>query len=246
MENEIMQLDKIHHGNCMEYLADIDDESMDMVVLDPNYQDWDKMCEEGLICQAVRVLKPTGNIICFTKQPFDFNLRNEINYMFRREFSWTFDNGGAWVSNKMPLVSFQKIYWCTPNEKQFYFNPRTGLDYSAATKNFKRKNKVFGGYNGEGRKFEKSDEGIWIRDHFHYNKPQMGSIPAKPLELLRIFVHCMCPEGGVVLDPFMGSAQTAIACLKEKRHFIGFELDDECYKLANERVKFEITQPTLF
>ena len=220
----------------MERLCDIDDESIDLTILDPSYNEWDKMCEEGLICQSVRVTKPTGNIIIFTKQPFDFNLRNEIDHIFRREIVWTFCNGGAWVSNRMPLVSFQKIYWCVLS-KNFYFNARTGVEYAESTKDFKRSNKVFGGYKSDGRQFTKSEDGVWLRDHLHYNKPNFGSIPAKPLELISILLRCFCPEGGLVLDPFMGSGTTAVACKQSGRHYIGFEINDDCINVINNRLK---------
>ena len=105
-----MELNKIHNNDCLSNLCLIEDATIDLVILDPDYNDWDMLSKKGLINEAVRVLKPTGNIICFTKQPFDYNLRNEINFMFRREIIWSFCNGGAWVSNKMPLVSFQKLY----------------------------------------------------------------------------------------------------------------------------------------
>jgi hypothetical protein len=151
-------VNKLICGNAMDLIADIDDHSVDLTILDPNYQDWDKLCEEGLICQAVRVTKLTGSIICFTKQPFDYNLRNEVDHIFRREIIWSFSNGGAWVSNKMPLVSFQKIFWLTLT-KEFYIDTRTGLYYNKGTKSTKRTTKVFGGYKDEGRQFEKSDDG---------------------------------------------------------------------------------------
>lgn len=239
----MIELNKIYNEDCMDYLCDIDDESIDLVILDPNYNDWDKLCEQGLICQAVRVAKTTGNIIMFTKQPFDYNLRNEINHIFRREIVWTFCNGGAWVSNKMPLVSSQKIYWCTLS-KNFYFHERTGIDYSEGTKDFKRSNKVFGGYKSDGKLFTKSSEGVWLRDHLHYNKPNFGRIPAKPIELVSILLRCFCPEGGTVLDPFMGSGTTAVACMQSGRHYIGFEKDYECIKVINNRL--EQAQLSLF
>jgi len=44
-------------------------------------------------------------------------------------------------------------------------------------------------------------------------------------------------EGDVVLDPFMGSGTTAIACLNTGRQYIGFELDEGYYNIANERIK---------
>lgn len=232
-----MELNKIYNDDCMNRLWELEDESVDLILLDPNYNDWDNLCRDGLICQSVRVLKPTGNIIIFTKQPFDFNLRNEIDYMFRREIIWSFCNGGAWVSNQMPLVSFQKLYWCTPYKRGFYFNPRTGQPYNENTPDrAKRKSKVFEGYNAEGREFVKSDEGVWLRDHLHFNKPSMGKIPAKPLELLEILIRCFCPENGLVLDPFVGGGNVCLSAMKLKRSFLGFEIQKECFDIANRRI----------
>lgn len=232
-----MEINKIYNEDCMEVLYSIEDNSIDLVVLDPDYNDWDNLCRDGLICQSVRVLKPTGNIICFTKQPFDFELRNEVAHIFRREIIWTFCNGGAWVSNKMPLVSFQKIYWCTPYKKDCYFNPRTGMPYNDKTPDIaKRKSKVFEGYNKEGRDFVKSNEGIWLRDHLHFNKPNMGEIPAKPLSLIDIIIRCFCPAGGIVLDPFVGSGNIIISAKRNDRRFIGFEKSLDVYQLALSRI----------
>ena len=229
-------INKLLEGDAMELIADIEDHSIDLTILDPNYQDWDNLCEQGLICQAVRVTKLTGNIICFTKQPFDYNLRNEVNHLFRREIIWSFSNGGAWVSKKMPLVSFQKIFWLTLT-KEFYIDVRTGLNYNAKTKSMKRNSKVFGDYKAEGREFEKSNEGTWIRDHYHFNKPHTGKIPAKPKELIDIFIKCFCPENGIVLDPFFGSGTTGYACKELNRNFIGFEKNKDIVENFNIKIE---------
>ena len=241
----MVEIDSIYKGDCMSLLSDIDDDSVDLTILDPNYDDWDKLCSDGLIEEAIRVTKLSGNILMFTKQPFDYELRNEIDEIFRREIIWTFSNGGAWVSNKMPLVSFQKIFWCTLSD-EFYFDPRTGMGYSSDTKDFKRDSKVFGGYKEEGRVFTKSDEGIWLRDHLHYEKPNCGAIPAKPMSLIRIFLRCFCPEGGIVFDPFMGSGNIELSCIKEKRHYVGFEVNAETFSLAKDRIESEKRQLNLF
>ena len=190
-------------SDALEYMESFMDNTFDLIVLDPDYQDWETLIQNGIIDTAMRLLKDTGNILCFTKQPFDWELRKAVNPWLRREIVWTFENGGAWCSAKMPLISTQKIYWLTKS-KQFYFNPRTGVPYSGATKDFKRSSKVFGDYSAEGREFTKSEEGIWIRDHLHYNKPQSGKLPQKPQELIDILVRCFCPEAGNVLDPFTG------------------------------------------
>jgi DNA modification methylase len=224
----------LFEGDAMELINDLDDHSVDLTILDPNYQDWDKLCQEGLICQAVRVTKLNGNIICFTKQPFDYNLRNEVDHIFRREIIWSFTNGGAWVSNKMPLVSFQKIFWLTLT-KDFYIDVRTGLNYNDSTKSMKRSSKVFGDYKAEGRQFNKSDQGTWIRDHYHFNKPHSGSTPAKPKELINILIKCFSPENGLVLDPFFGSGIVGDVCNELNRDFISFEIDSELVKKYNNK-----------
>lgn len=66
----------------------------------------------------------------------------------------------------------------------------------------------------------------------------------KPLELFKYLVEASSKEGDVVLDPFMGSGTTAVACIETKRKYIGFELNNEFYKKSLERIS-EI-KPTLF
>lgn len=63
--------------------------------------------------------------------------------------------------------------------------------------------------------------------------------------MFRRFVVASSNKEDVVLDPFMGSGTTAIACIKEKRHFIGFELDKEFYEKSMKRINAEKSQLTL-
>lgn len=58
----------------------------------------------------------------------------------------------------------------------------------------------------------------------------------KPLELIKAVME-ICPDGGIVLDPFMGSGTTAVAAVETGRHFMGFELSQEYCDLANQRVE---------
>ena len=59
-------------------------------------------------------------------------------------------------------------------------------------------------------------------------------------------VNASTKEGDIVLDPFMGSGTTAIACIREKRNFIGFELNKEYYDKACKRIQLEMAHPSLF
>lgn len=217
---------EIVQADAFEYLDTFQPDTFDLIILDPDYQDWEKYIEAGILEKALRILKPTGNVLCFVKQPFDYKLRIACAPWFRREIVWTFENGGAWCSPKMPLISHQKIYWLTKG-RGCYFNPRTGLAYSSSTRDFKRKSKVFGDYEAEGRTFQRSEEGTWLRDHLHYNKPNSGKIPAKPQELIDILVRCFSPDGGLVLDPFAGSGTTIHAAEALAREVFACERDED-------------------
>lgn len=67
-----------------------------------------------------------------------------------------------------------------------------------------------------------------------------------PLQLAIDHILSWSNEGDTVLDPFMGSGNTAIAAIREKRNFIGFELNKEYYDKACKRIKLEHAQLTLF
>ena len=69
---------------------------------------------------------------------------------------------------------------------------------------------------------------------------------AKPVDIMRKFIIASSNEEQTILDPFMGSGTTAIACIKERRHFIGFELSKEYFDKAVRRIKAEQAQLTLF
>ena len=58
----------------------------------------------------------------------------------------------------------------------------------------------------------------------------------KPVRLLERLLNLVCDEGCTVLDPFSGSASTAIACINTKRNYIGFEIDKEYYDLSIKRI----------
>jgi site-specific DNA-methyltransferase (adenine-specific) len=58
----------------------------------------------------------------------------------------------------------------------------------------------------------------------------------KPVALIAYLVKLVCREGGVVLDPFMGSGTTGVACKNLNRNFIGIELDDGYFEIASRRI----------
>jgi len=80
------------------------------------------------------------------------------------------------------------------------------------------------------------------------NHPQMQNHhpTVKPIALMRYLVRLTkTPTGGVVLDPFMGSGTTGIACALEGRDFIGIEKEREYYEIAEKRINYWSAQPPL-
>jgi site-specific DNA-methyltransferase (adenine-specific) len=59
----------------------------------------------------------------------------------------------------------------------------------------------------------------------------------KPIKLFREFINNSTNEHDLVLDPFMGSGTTAVACQQLNRHYIGFELNQDQCNIANDRLK---------
>jgi DNA modification methylase len=78
---------------------------------------------------------------------------------------------------------------------------------------------------------------------FSYDTPKNKIHEAqKPVELLKRLILLSSNENDTILDCFMGSGTTGVACKKLNRNFIGIELDEEYYKIACERINKEEEQ----
>lgn len=68
----------------------------------------------------------------------------------------------------------------------------------------------------------------------------------KSVELLQYLIRTYTNENDVVLDNTMGSGSTIVAAIKEKRRYIGIEKEQKYFDIANERIKNETMQLSLF
>jgi len=68
----------------------------------------------------------------------------------------------------------------------------------------------------------------------------------KPVDILVKLMEASTNEGDLILDPFMGSGSTAVACKTAKRDFIGFEINPKFKKMADDRLKELDSKPKLF
>ena len=83
----------------------------------------------------------------------------------------------------------------------------------------------------------KTKRKYWVTKANTKDKKLYGHPTCKPVDIVQTLIHNSSSEGAVVLDPFIGSGTTAIACIKEKRHFIGYEADTDYFSRALKRIE---------
>lgn len=260
-----MEKDKIYNMDCLEGMRSIPDGSIDAIICDLPYGTtactWDSIIPlEPLWEQYKRVIKPNGAIVLFSAQPFTTRLISSNMDMFKYCWVWKKDNATNFLSAKhQPLKVTEDI--CifgkapiTDNVNGIYlaYNPqmRTGFKAYSCVSGAQKENGAVvrhgckasrGGYetNNDGSRYP-----INILE-FQRDKDKLHPTQ-KPIDLIRYLIRTYTTEGETILDNCIGSGTTAIACIKEKRHFIGFELDKDYYNIATQRIALELSQPELF
>ncbi len=80
------------------------------------------------------------------------------------------------------------------------------------------------------------------------NKKEKGEynthISVKPVSLIAHLLKLFTKEGAIILDPFMGSGTTAVACIQSKRKYIGFDINTEYIKITEKRIEEETAEKT--
>lgn len=243
------------HGDCLVEMQRIPDKSVDMVLCDLPYGTtackWDVVIPfDKLWEQYRRIVKGNGAIVLFGKQPFTSELILSNLEMYRYELIWEKSRvGNNMQLGKQPasihenIVVFYKQY-PTFNEIKFriddkYIDKRKSIRNSTYSKSEH--------YNGE--MIRKKDDG-WRHSQsvLPFNSVwQSGMHPTqKPVALLEYLIKTYSNEGDIILDNTMGSGSTMVACVNTKRNGIGIELDDNYFKIAQERVRQAQSQLTLF
>jgi site-specific DNA-methyltransferase (adenine-specific) len=244
-----MQLDTILNCDCLEGMKNIPDGTIDAVICDLPYgttrNQWDSVIPlDKLWAEYRRICKPTAPIVLFSQQPFTTILAASNLEWFKYEWIWEKENGSNFLNAKfVPLKIHENILVFYKESPTYNPQMRTGFEpYRCRDKG---SNANYGKING-GVLSESNGERYPIDIIYHQRDADSFHPTQKPVDLLRYLVLTYTNEGDTVLDNCIGSGTTAVACIKEKRHFIGFELNEDYYKKACDRIWNEQRQLKLF
>ncbi len=235
------------HGDCLEKMKDIPDQSIDMVLTDPPYGTtackWDSVIPfEPMWKELKRVIKPKGAILLFGNEPFtsvmvcsnlaDFKYRwdwdkkipSGMSYarfrpMQQSEDICVFSNGGG-IVNYYPQMILRDMP--IKGGGMVESESASSVGYKALKKTYEYKNPT---------------------TLIQFDKIRKGSIhpTQKPVALLEYLIKTYTLEGETVLDFTMGSGSTGVACINTKRNFIGIEKDDKYFEIAKKRIEEHLT-----
>ena len=245
VENPIAQLDVIFNHSSEE-MTELPDCSVHLMVTSPPYnvgKDYDEnlSLDEYLSFlkrvwrEAYRVLVPGGracvNVANLGRKPYiplhAFIMRDmmDLGFLMRGEIIWdkaasasTSTAWGSWQSASNPTLRDTHEYILVFSKGGFRREKMDGRESTISKEEF--------------LEFTKS---VW--EFASESARKVGHPAPFPVELPYRLIQLYTFSNEVVLDPFMGSGQTALAALKTGRHFAGYEVNEEYLNLAMNRIR---------
>ena len=244
---------KIYRGNCLEWLDTIADRypegCFDMIFADPPYF----LSNGGITCHA-------GKMVKVDKGSWDQSQGPELNHRFNLEWLRRCQqvlkpNGTIWITGTHHVIFsvgyamqqlgykiLNDIIWQKPNPPPNlscrYFTHATETVLWAAKNsasqhyfNYDLMREINGG---------KQMKTVWTFTAPGREQKTFGKHPTqKPLALVERCLLAATTENALVLDPFLGSGTTAIACLRQRRQCVGIEIDPAFIQLSIDRIQAE-------
>ena len=223
---EEMQVN-LYNGDCLNVLKDIPDNSIDLVVTDPPYDI--ETSGAGLYKQAD---KQYVKELVGMKDGFSDEILDELCRVMKKINIYLF------CSQKqiIPLLDyFVKKKGCNWNILSWHKSnpvPACGNKYLTDTEFilfFREKGvKVYGSFD--------TKKTYYVTPLNQKDKKKYGHPTVKPEEIVKNLIINGSNEGEVILDPFMGSGTTGAVCVGINRKFIGIEIDEQYFKVAQDRI----------
>lgn len=230
----------LYCGDCTSILKEVASDSVDLVIADPPYlttkESWDK--EEAFTSAVVddlyRVIKDSGSLYvwCGIGEKSQSLIRwfplVTSKFFFKDLITWKKSRGIG--MRKGWLYTREEIIWAVKDNKKFTWN--LDAQYGEEPNQFKV---GFSGYACKS-KFKRLSN-VWTDIPEVLGSKGIEHFTPKPTKALERIILAHTKEGDVVLDPFMGSGSTGVACKILGREFIGIEIDENYFNIAEERIE---------
>ena len=226
-------METLHLGDCMDIMKTIEDKSIDLVITDPPYKI--ETSGGGLYTQADKQYVKELNSM---KDGFSEDVLDELCRIMKKINIYFFCSQKQIIPLLDYFVKKKKCNWNLLTWHKTNPVPACGNKYLTDTEFilfFREKGvKVYGNYN---TKFT-----YYVTPLNQKDKKKYGHPTIKPQEILLNLVTNSSQEGDTVCDPFMGSGSTGVACKSLNRDFIGIEVDNNWYQIAQNRINEETIQ----
>lgn len=235
---------QLYNGDCFEIMKNMPDNSVDAVITDIPYDKaiactWDVFDIEDFQ-ELLRIAK-NNSVITFANLKIGSRLLSAYEKDFRYELVWhKTTKVGHLNANQKPMRDHELILVFgkpayTPQKFDIgipYYRKVNGYNSNVYRANNPYETRSNGErHPGSVLRF-KPDKDMTISTGKRTRHPTQ-----KPLRSLEWLIKSYTNEGDTVLDPFMGSGTTGLACKKLNRHFIGIEKESEYFDIAKARIE---------
>lgn len=224
----------IHHGDCVDYLAGIADGSIDMVLTDPPYGVAYKTSRRTTEHRFAREIENDRDLsIVEAVAPHLARVMKDDAALFMF-CAWKKQDEVARIVEGAGLAVKNRIVWDKGVTTAGDLEGAFGYQYEVLLFATKGRPAIRG----------KRLPDVWRHMRVSVNKLRHQN--EKPVPLLEKAILAMSDPGDTVLDPFMGSGSTGVACLNCGRNFIGCEIDPGYFEVARDRLAAESAQGRMF
>lgn len=228
-----MEVNKIYNEDCLVGLKKIPDNSIDLVLIDPPYD----ICTTG---GKKGNDKLSHDIMKLEKELIDNNLVSSFDIRVLDELIRVMKGINIYIwcnARQIPMYikyfnlqlqcKLEVVVWGKTNPIPLFSNKyMNDKEYCL----YFRKDGYCKPQNYEDAKTIYISQAN-VKDKKLYEHPTI-----KPLELIRRLIRNSSKENDIVLDCFLGSGTTAVACILENRKYIGFEINKKYFDIANKRI----------
>ena len=231
----------LRQGDCLEIMKDIPDKSIDAIICDLPYgttqNKWDSVLPlDKLWQQYERIIADNGCIVLTADGIFTGVLMMSNPKMFKYKLIWDKKSTTGFLNaKKMPLRRHEDILIFAKGKTTYNPIMREGKLRFKGGKKYAN-NGCYGNFNEMPKEQYNMYYPTSIIEISNANQKAKQHPTEKPLELMKWIISTYSNENDMILDNTMGSGTTGVACVNTNRNFIGIEMDEHYFEIAEKRI----------